>query len=443
MADIDNLVKQAIDAYHAGNKDTARTFLLQAIEQDERHEQAWLWLSAVTETLEEQQICLENVLAINPDNASARKGLETISQQTGSTGSAFSPFDVTASPPDFPASASAQQANNLPLPTSSPGDFGGDSGSTFDEDSFSWMQDSENQPTAPEPDPTAPATSVDWGQEKGPAAYGSGKQVELPSAQEYDDWVHNLNLGGDPPPSPRASVTGKSVPESFGTLPTNGPGPFSDTSFMVDAGPFASETPGSQEIAPDLFRTGDEHDVFSGSAFEADANQWDSTSPFTDQTFLEDSHPSDAAPAGVFGAQESAFGRAESGFDMPDVFTTGEPDLGPVPGPDSAFGSFDAAGLGAATNASTGTARERQGGSSARQRSDVFTTDSRPSAGTGSASLGVAQQTGETTRDDYFQLIPREIEAAGGGLDRESLLLIGGIVLLVVLNLVSFGNLLL
>jgi hypothetical protein len=203
---------------------------------------------------------------------------------------------------------------------------------------------------------------------------------------------------------------------------------------MVDAGPFASEAPQNPEIAPDPFRTDDEHDVFSGSAFDTDANQWDSASPFTDQTFLENGQPAEAAPTGVFGAQESAFGRA-------DVFTTGEPDPGSVPGQDSAFASFDTADFGAATDASTGATRDRQNGSPTGQRSDVFTTTSQSS--TRSTSLGVAQQAGKTTRDDYFQLIPREIEAAGGGLDRESLLLIGGVVVLLVLNLVSFGNLLL
>ncbi|MCZ7539094.1 MAG: hypothetical protein M5U29_04090 [Anaerolineae bacterium] len=47
-------------------------------------------------------------------------------------------------------------------------------------------------------DPSAPATSVDWGRDDGPVAYGSGRQVDLPSEQEYDDWVQGLNLAAGP-----------------------------------------------------------------------------------------------------------------------------------------------------------------------------------------------------------------------------------------------------
>ncbi len=54
---------------------------------------AWLWLSGVVETDEECQICLENVLVINPENISARRGLESLARKVG-----IHPLKTAASP---------------------------------------------------------------------------------------------------------------------------------------------------------------------------------------------------------------------------------------------------------------------------------------------------------------------------------------------------------
>jgi tetratricopeptide (TPR) repeat protein len=74
------LLKQGIAAAKAGRKKEARQALIQVTELDERNEQAWLWLSGVVESLEDRRICLENVLDINPDNASAQAGLRWLDQ---------------------------------------------------------------------------------------------------------------------------------------------------------------------------------------------------------------------------------------------------------------------------------------------------------------------------------------------------------------------------
>jgi Flp pilus assembly protein TadD len=63
------LLRQGIAAAKAGRKEEAHETLLQVIKLDERNEQAWLWLSAVVDSIEEKEICLENVLALNPANA--------------------------------------------------------------------------------------------------------------------------------------------------------------------------------------------------------------------------------------------------------------------------------------------------------------------------------------------------------------------------------------
>jgi hypothetical protein len=76
--DIDQLFEQAQAAIRAGDKNAGRAGLLKVVRLDEQHEGAWLWLSAVSEDRNEQVICLENVLTINPHNEQARQGLDRL-----------------------------------------------------------------------------------------------------------------------------------------------------------------------------------------------------------------------------------------------------------------------------------------------------------------------------------------------------------------------------
>lgn len=75
MTDTDQLIQAGIKALKSGDRDKANQLLMQAVQQDEGNEKAWLWLSGAVKTKEERRICLENVLTINPDNAMAQKGL--------------------------------------------------------------------------------------------------------------------------------------------------------------------------------------------------------------------------------------------------------------------------------------------------------------------------------------------------------------------------------
>ncbi len=70
---VDELLRQGIEAAHAGDRPMARTLLEQVVARDESNERAWFWLAAVAETVEEKRACLEKVIAINPlnDRASA------------------------------------------------------------------------------------------------------------------------------------------------------------------------------------------------------------------------------------------------------------------------------------------------------------------------------------------------------------------------------------
>lgn len=74
----ESLVRAGIQAYRQGDKTQARSLLERAIQEDQYSEQAWLWLSAVVTTPEEQRTCLENVLVINPNNERARMGLNSL-----------------------------------------------------------------------------------------------------------------------------------------------------------------------------------------------------------------------------------------------------------------------------------------------------------------------------------------------------------------------------
>jgi Flp pilus assembly protein TadD len=61
-------------------REKARQLLLRVTELDEHNIPGWLWLSTVMDTLEEQRICLDNVLTLDPDNQPAQAGLARLDQ---------------------------------------------------------------------------------------------------------------------------------------------------------------------------------------------------------------------------------------------------------------------------------------------------------------------------------------------------------------------------
>jgi TM2 domain-containing membrane protein YozV len=74
-------LQQAIAAIKAGDKLTGQRLLAEVIHNDPRNESAWLWMSAVIDSDENRRTCLERVLAINPNNGTARRGLELLRQK--------------------------------------------------------------------------------------------------------------------------------------------------------------------------------------------------------------------------------------------------------------------------------------------------------------------------------------------------------------------------
>ncbi|MCB9078634.1 MAG: thermonuclease family protein [Anaerolineaceae bacterium] len=68
-------LKKAIAAIKAGDKETARDFLLALLNEQPENEAAWLWLTNAVDGYEQKVKCLEQVLAINPANEKAKQGL--------------------------------------------------------------------------------------------------------------------------------------------------------------------------------------------------------------------------------------------------------------------------------------------------------------------------------------------------------------------------------
>jgi hypothetical protein len=168
----DSLVRDAITAYRAGKKDQARNLLLQAVGLDERHEQGWLWLSAVVDTPEDQITCLENVLTINPNNEKARQGIQLLSQQTGSK----------------PASAPSAAQSEPDLEDEDP----------FANVSFTSTPQPASAPVAPpdeDDDDELPDTSS-WGTIETSSASAQRPKNE-PSQADYNDWISGLNIGSN------------------------------------------------------------------------------------------------------------------------------------------------------------------------------------------------------------------------------------------------------
>jgi len=78
---MDDLLQQGIAAVKIGDRARARKILSRVVEANPHSEQAWLWLSGAVESDEERLTCLEEVLAINPNNEAARRGMAMLQQQ--------------------------------------------------------------------------------------------------------------------------------------------------------------------------------------------------------------------------------------------------------------------------------------------------------------------------------------------------------------------------
>ena len=83
--EINQWLTDGIAAAMDGKQAEARELLLRVVNAGENNVQAWLWLSSVVTTLEDREVCLENVLALDPVNEAAQRGLARVRAEIEAT----------------------------------------------------------------------------------------------------------------------------------------------------------------------------------------------------------------------------------------------------------------------------------------------------------------------------------------------------------------------
>ncbi|MCS6872275.1 MAG: hypothetical protein RML95_12000 [Anaerolineae bacterium] len=89
--ELSKLLLEARVAVAAGDKPKARQLLEQALTIDDSNVQAWLLMARAVDTPRERRICYENVLDIDPNNAEARRALESLKPSPPSSATLSTP----------------------------------------------------------------------------------------------------------------------------------------------------------------------------------------------------------------------------------------------------------------------------------------------------------------------------------------------------------------
>jgi tetratricopeptide (TPR) repeat protein len=71
----DSIFQEAVDALREGNKTKAKELLTNLLKTDQNNPQYWIWLSAAVESTKERVYCLQTALQLDPENATAKRGL--------------------------------------------------------------------------------------------------------------------------------------------------------------------------------------------------------------------------------------------------------------------------------------------------------------------------------------------------------------------------------
>lgn len=83
QARIDELIRAGQEKLASGDPIEAHRLLHQAASLYPRDERVWLALLDVVKTVEDRRVCLENIVAINPDNKTATRQLRALNLITG------------------------------------------------------------------------------------------------------------------------------------------------------------------------------------------------------------------------------------------------------------------------------------------------------------------------------------------------------------------------
>jgi hypothetical protein len=83
-----------------GDKEEGRRLLEEMLENDEGNENIWLWLTTVVDSDEDREVCLDNVLAINPNHTVAKKSLDSLKAGNFDPGEIIRSAILEEEPPD-------------------------------------------------------------------------------------------------------------------------------------------------------------------------------------------------------------------------------------------------------------------------------------------------------------------------------------------------------
>jgi tetratricopeptide (TPR) repeat protein len=111
-------LEEGIAAARSGDAERARANLLRVVEVDARNVQAWYWLGRVVQDPHEREICLENVLALDPGHMALQDELAQVRRQMAETDrvEVFSANDLAAAIPRTAEERLASEAAIEPLP---------------------------------------------------------------------------------------------------------------------------------------------------------------------------------------------------------------------------------------------------------------------------------------------------------------------------------------
>jgi hypothetical protein len=209
---VDAMVREAIKKQREGKNAEARALLEKATEIDQSNEKAWLWLSAVVDSPEDQRVCLENVLFLNPDNENAKRGLAVL------------------------------DANHPRTETPATDDY------------------------------SVPASS----------ASGSFDTEDEVSSDEYDEWISDMNIGGDSDSSTNPFTVGADDFDDVFASAFDDDDPFGVANFEEDlrSDALLQDATDGDDYDDDLFAVDDdeehEEDVFeTEDVFDIEEDEFD------------------------------------------------------------------------------------------------------------------------------------------------------------------------
>jgi hypothetical protein len=115
MADSDQILQLGIEEARNGNREAARNLFELLTRQEPDNAQAWLWLAGVADGTDQRREALQHVIALDPSNEMARKGLQALGVDPNSVPAAV-PETVIPSPvPERSRSADEAFADELDL----------------------------------------------------------------------------------------------------------------------------------------------------------------------------------------------------------------------------------------------------------------------------------------------------------------------------------------